>query len=78
MKDVKFTNETDAVHFRTGERIVRGSGRESGGLSVVQSVDVANGVITLRDPTRWERIRWTLGRPLRWLRWKWLSWRHGG
>lgn len=76
MTRLNFTDPNDARHFRPGWRVAWGSGREHG-LAVVSEVDVASGTITMREPTRWERLVHWVTKPWRWVRWRWELWRFG-
>jgi hypothetical protein len=76
---IRFTDPADGWHFQPGRRVgVVSPWRRLD--AVVASVDADAGTVTLRDPTRWERIRWRLATPVRlvqslWWRarlWWWL------
>jgi len=75
--DLSLCHPDAARNFRPGLRLNWGDSSGGGGLLVVSEVDVEKGVVTVRDPTRLERIVWWLGKPLRWVCRRWLLWRYG-
>ena len=56
--------------FRPGDRLIAYPEWSTASMSIVESVDVEAGTITLRSPTRWERFRYRVSYPWRWLRWR--------
>lgn len=77
MKDVdrhlvQLLDKHDAYHFRPGPRhpMVAYPEWSTRGMCIVDAVDVEAGTVTLRSATRWERARFRLSFPLRWLRWR--------